>query len=150
MIHAPATNVIQYVYQIDLLGFTPYLKPLGWGIVPLITQKYEGDRTIVPPNHWRDIQRLLVNPDEESLREFVSVGERATWPHYTWLKTALMIEIALDDSIKQLRQTLRVRMTQHSLYFKSHANNPLLYHYPHPPTTRFSSGCSFEAWCLRE
>ncbi len=84
-----------------------YLKPLGVAVVPLITQKYEGDCTIVPPMSFKDLVTILTNPNEERVRECVLEGERATWPHFTWLKTALLIEISLDEAIKQLRRILQ-------------------------------------------
>ncbi len=100
-------SVKNYVDNIGKLGFSSYLKPLGWGLVPLITQKYEGDRTIVPPMTPHDLAQLLVNPDVDRVNYCVKAGERATWPHATWLKNSLLIEITLDDAIKELRKTLR-------------------------------------------
>ena len=38
---------------------------------------------------------------------YVTTGERATWPHISWIDIHLKVELTLDDSIRKLRILLR-------------------------------------------
>lgn len=52
---------------------------LGW-LQPLITQKYEGDCTIVPDLVLKDYTHILNNPTTEDIRRCMRSGEHNTWP----------------------------------------------------------------------
>jgi len=69
-----------YVENLSHVGLTfPVVKMLGRSLVPLVTQRYEGDITIVPPFTWRDISNLLTNPSKKAFYRAVNIGERCTW-----------------------------------------------------------------------
>jgi hypothetical protein len=46
----------------------------------ILSQKYSGNITIVPPVAFTDFFRLVDNPSPDDLRRCAKVGERATWP----------------------------------------------------------------------
>jgi TAG lipase/steryl ester hydrolase/phospholipase A2/LPA acyltransferase len=46
----------------------------------ILSQRYEGDITIIPDIAWSQFLRLLVNPSDEMMTEAMLRGERATWP----------------------------------------------------------------------
>lgn len=43
-------------------------------------QSYSGDITIVPPTWLNNLLDIFSNPRPERIAEFISTGERATWP----------------------------------------------------------------------
>lgn len=46
----------------------------------VLSQRYLGDITIAPELSFKDVSKILSNPDFESANNFIERGERATWP----------------------------------------------------------------------
>ncbi|KAG2230098.1 hypothetical protein INT48_004360 [Thamnidium elegans] len=89
--------------QLKELGISPN------GIMRLenvLSQRYLGDITIAPELSYKDIRRILSNPDFESANKFIERGERATWPKMTKIKYSLKVELAIDAAIYKLRSRL--------------------------------------------
>lgn len=86
---------------------TTVLKFLDIGLIPLLTQKYEGDITICPTDAipitklgWN----VLRNPTREVyINEIVKAGERASWPYIARIRTMCRIEFALERAVRYLR-----------------------------------------------
>eukprot|EP00283_Hemiselmis_rufescens_P004916 CAMPEP_0173430848 /NCGR_PEP_ID=MMETSP1357-20121228/9163_1 /TAXON_ID=77926 /ORGANISM="Hemiselmis rufescens, Strain PCC563" /LENGTH=590 /DNA_ID=CAMNT_0014395255 /DNA_START=1 /DNA_END=1773 /DNA_ORIENTATION=+ len=77
------------------------------GIVPsflggLLSQKYVGDVTIVPPLSISGYARVISNPTSSSLSEFVRVGEKRTWPSIALIRSQCELEIVLDQCVRKL------------------------------------------------
>ncbi|GAA5809377.1 hypothetical protein MFLAVUS_002785 [Mucor flavus] len=89
--------------QLKELGISPN------GIMRLenvLSQRYLGDITIAPELSYKDVTRILSNPDLESANKFIERGERATWPKMTKIKYSLKVELAIDAAIYKLRSRL--------------------------------------------
>lgn len=77
------------------------------GILPsfigsLLNQKYVGDVTIVPPLSISGYARVISNPTNESLSEFVRTGEKRTWPSISLIRSQCELEIVLDQCVRKL------------------------------------------------
>lgn len=76
----------QFIANLSDLGLSTFLKPVGRGLLPLVTQAYEGDCTIVPKWTWEDLAGLLRNPTRERFDQAILVGQRATWEKLSWVR----------------------------------------------------------------
>eukprot|EP00127_Corallochytrium_limacisporum_P005931 Clim_evm8s215 gene=Clim_evmTU8s215 len=94
------------VMQMAELGLFP--KILAW-LQPIISQKYEGDITVVPDVSVTDIAAFLSNPNQDMLAHAIAVGERSTWPYISIIRTRCKIEVTLDTCIKFVRQRSKQR-----------------------------------------
>lgn len=96
-----------YIKNIAELGLnTNVLKFLDIGLIPLITQKYEGDITVCPTDEYSMLYLLrtsLANPTKDSFQQIIASGERASWPHISRVRTMCRIEFALERAVRYLR-----------------------------------------------
>ncbi|EQC33478.1 hypothetical protein SDRG_08988 [Saprolegnia diclina VS20] len=96
-----------YIKNIAEFGLnTSVLKFFGIGLVPLLTQTYEGDVTIPLASQvsfHEMCKRVLVNPSRREFDSLVLSGERATWPHLSRIQTMCRIEYALERAVRYLR-----------------------------------------------
>lgn len=96
-----------YIKNIAEFGLnTSVLKLLDIGLVPLITQKYEGDITICPTDKVRAttlLRTVLANPNCETYPEILLAGQRACWPAITRIRTMCRVEFALERAVRYLR-----------------------------------------------
>ncbi|KAH9251912.1 hypothetical protein BASA81_010116 [Batrachochytrium salamandrivorans] len=90
----------------DVPVITPVVRGLGKSLVPILTQKYTGSITIMPPLSLKGMATILVNPSAEEFLEDVVRGERVTWPHISKLRLSVAIEFLLDDC----RQSCMVKL----------------------------------------
>lgn len=81
----------------DVPVLTPVVRGLGKSLVPILTQKYTGSITIMPPLSLKGMATILVNPTDQEFLEDVARGERVTWPHISKLRLSVAIEFLLDD-----------------------------------------------------
>ena len=79
-------------------------------VIPLLTQKYEGDVTITPTPNTQDILEILSNPTSEKFLRCLHNGERATWPHITRIRTQTNIECVLDQCSSDIKNQLLQRL----------------------------------------
>ncbi|KAF9556149.1 hypothetical protein BGW38_009205, partial [Lunasporangiospora selenospora] len=70
----------------------------------LVEEKVSGNVTIVPEVQLQDFLKLVSNPTNESIQYWIIKGEQSTWPSLSMLKYRLMIELALDRILLQLRE----------------------------------------------
>ncbi|KAA0157242.1 hypothetical protein FNF29_00594 [Cafeteria roenbergensis] len=78
------------------------------GVLPFLTQAYEGDLTLMPPLGPEDFAKLLENPSQERVRAAILTGQRMTWPHIPWVRVHCLIEATLEACVRRLRRRLRV------------------------------------------
>ncbi|KAF9902530.1 hypothetical protein BX616_001909, partial [Lobosporangium transversale] len=83
--------------QLNQIGILPHL------FVQLVEEKVSGNVTIVPEVQLQDFLTLISNPTHESIQYWILKGEQSTWPFLSMLKYRLMIELALDRILLQLR-----------------------------------------------
>ena len=69
----------------------------------ILSQKYDGDITILPSVGIRDYTTLVTNPTRETLWDAVMRGERAAWPQMSIIRNHCQIEMELDECIYRLR-----------------------------------------------
>ncbi|KAL0587608.1 hypothetical protein ABG067_002904 [Albugo candida] len=86
---------------------TTVLKFLDIGVIPLLTQKYEGDITICPTEKISVLhlaRNSLRNPTEKQFHnEIMKAGERACWPCISRIRTMCRIEFALERAVRYLK-----------------------------------------------
>lgn len=96
-----------YIQHIAEFGLnTSVLKFLDIGLIPLLTQKYEGDITICPTDKIalaHLLRIVLTNPTAETYPEIVKAGERACWPYIARIRTMCRLEFALERAVRYLR-----------------------------------------------
>ncbi|ETV99157.1 hypothetical protein H310_08560 [Aphanomyces invadans] len=96
-----------YIKNIAEFGLnTSVLKLFGVGLVPLLTQTYEGDITISIASQVSFLQlaaQVLTNPSPSSFQDLVLAGERSTWPHLSRIQAMCRIEFALERAVRFLR-----------------------------------------------
>ncbi|TYZ65836.1 hypothetical protein PybrP1_008083 [[Pythium] brassicae (nom. inval.)] len=100
-------QVKAYIKNIAEFGLnTNVLKFLDIGLIPLLTQKYEGDITICPTDKisLAELLRIvLINPNAATYPDIVKAGERACWPFIARIRTMCRIEFALERAVRYLR-----------------------------------------------
>jgi TAG lipase/steryl ester hydrolase/phospholipase A2/LPA acyltransferase len=96
-----------YIKNIAEFGLnTSVLKFLDIGLIPLITQKYEGDITICPTDKIPAtmlLRTVLSNPTRETYPEILLAGERACWPALSRIRAMCRVEFALERAVRYLR-----------------------------------------------
>ncbi|KAE9049628.1 hypothetical protein PR003_g3091 [Phytophthora rubi] len=96
-----------YIKNIAEFGLnTSVLKFLDIGLIPLITQKYEGDITICPTDKIsaaKLLRTVLSNPSRETFPDILLAGERACWPALARIRTMCRVEFALERAVRYLR-----------------------------------------------
>ncbi|CAH0475274.1 unnamed protein product [Peronospora belbahrii] len=93
-------NIAEFVLNTSVLKF------LDIGLIPLITQKYEGDITICPTNKipaMTLLRTVLSNPSRETFPDILQAGERACWPAVARIRTMCRVEFALERAVRYLR-----------------------------------------------
>ncbi|KAF2501311.1 patatin-domain-containing protein [Lophium mytilinum] len=69
----------------------------------ILNQRYSGDITIFPAISLAHFPKVLSNPTTEYMLQCTLTGERATWPKLSRVQNHVAIELALDETIRQLR-----------------------------------------------
>ncbi|KAK3814183.1 MAG: acyl transferase/acyl hydrolase/lysophospholipase [Benniella sp.] len=83
--------------QMNQIGILPHF------FVQLVEEKVSGNVTMVPEVRMQDFLTLISNPTHKSIQYWVLKGEQSAWPFLPMLKYRLMIELALDRILLQLR-----------------------------------------------
>lgn len=83
------------------MDLMPYI--LNSDFSSLFLQSFEGQVTIVPPTTMGMFMRLLVDPDEARLKEFIRGGELATWPKLKMIENRMVIEHAIGKVLNKMK-----------------------------------------------
>jgi TAG lipase/steryl ester hydrolase/phospholipase A2/LPA acyltransferase len=78
----------------------------------VLSQKYSGDITILPEISYANFPKVLKNPTPEFMEQAMLSGERATWPKLSRIQNHCAIELALDDTVQQLRSRIAFSPSQ--------------------------------------
>ena len=100
------TQVKSWIRNVSMLSLQFGVPLLGKGLLPLLTQKYEGDVTLVPRWGSNDLFELFRDPDETRFNDCKLEGERITWPKLRRLRGECEIERVMDRCTKSLRLKL--------------------------------------------
>lgn len=90
----------------------------------ILNQRYSGDITIFPTISYAHFPKVLSNPTTEYMLQCMLTGERATWPKLSRIQNHLAIELALDETIRQLRTRVVFSPSQVDLRLNN-LNRPL-------------------------
>ena len=71
-------------------------------LVMMCVLRMGGDVTLVPSLHLRDFLRIISDPTEESMEDYMLRGQRATWPALARIKNFLHLEQTLDACARTL------------------------------------------------
>ncbi len=68
----------------------------------IVRQKYVGDINIVPPRQPLSVLKTLRNPTLADVREYIRLGERATWPRIEMVQNTTAISRVFRDCMARL------------------------------------------------
>lgn len=75
-----SSEVVHRINQAMDVGVIPgFVQRSFYWMRMIVSQKYQGDITIVPPVSWSDIKNIMTNPDEAEVLRKISVAEKATF-----------------------------------------------------------------------
>lgn len=75
----------------------------GQNLDRFAVQNFTGDCTIVPRIPLTLRFKILSHPTDGDMREYISIGEKATWPHLEHIKHVLKIETEIDTVLKKMQ-----------------------------------------------
>ncbi|MCB9744265.1 MAG: DUF3336 domain-containing protein [Alphaproteobacteria bacterium] len=78
----------------------------------LATQPYRGDIDLTPRFPPGLLARMVTNPTPESLRRFVAVGERTTWPRLAMIRDQTLVGRCFARCIRQLRASSSIPLPE--------------------------------------
>lgn len=100
----------EYLLSLASLGLgtagqrvSPWLRPVGYSVVGLIVQEYEGDITIYNGRGIQEMPYLLRNGTEEMLRRYTADSELRTWWAIPQIENSCKIEFVMDEILRELR-----------------------------------------------
>ena len=114
-------QVKAWIKNISMLSLQFGIPLLGKGLLPLLTQKYEGDVTLVPRWGINDLFELFKDPDESRFNACKLEGERITWPKLEQLKQECQVEYVMDQCTKSLR--LKLARQEEEMLIQTTVNN---------------------------
>ena len=68
----------------------------------VLKQKYIGDINLIPPRKPLSFLQALRNPTVEDVRNFISTGERATWPKVEMIRNTTCISRTFRSCMQRL------------------------------------------------
>jgi TAG lipase/steryl ester hydrolase/phospholipase A2/LPA acyltransferase len=95
----------------------------------ILSQQYSGDINIFPEISYTQFPLVLTNPTQEFMAQALLAGERATWPVMSRVRNHCTIELALDNTIKQLRERSVFSQSSDSRRLTSHMSDRSLQRY---------------------
>jgi len=69
-------------------------------------QDYRGDTCIHPPMSAWMYRRMISNPSVADLKQYIQMGERATWPQIALIRNQTRIQRKVAQAVKQLKANL--------------------------------------------
>lgn len=90
------SNFIFFLDSVMENIWDPFLLKMAHSV---ITQKYDGDITILPEISWVGALEILANPDHEFMKRATKEGEQATWPKLDRIRNTVAIELDLERAV---------------------------------------------------
>ncbi|KGG51162.1 hypothetical protein DI09_42p50 [Mitosporidium daphniae] len=104
-------RIVCHVLREEILFRLPML--IDFGLVPrrlgvflrnILSQKYEGDVTIVPSTiALTDLLNIFTAPTSDRVHSAVLRGEHATWPYLAFIRSQTYVEMKLDRVLYALK-----------------------------------------------
>ncbi|CAK4030591.1 Lipase 4 [Lecanosticta acicola] len=69
----------------------------------ILSQKYDGDITVLPDISWVPTTKILANPTHEFMMKATREGEKATWPKLDRIHNSVAIELALHNACMEIQ-----------------------------------------------
>lgn len=73
-------------------------------LLSVLTQKYDGDITIIPDLSLTDVRLLFADPSREQIASSVRRGARATWPLISVIWNQCRVEMLLDQMLAKMKR----------------------------------------------
>lgn len=73
-------------------------------LLSILTQKYDGDITVIPDLTLTDIRLLFADPSKEQIASSVRRGARATWPLVSVIWNQCRVEMLLDQMLAKMKR----------------------------------------------
>ncbi len=73
-------------------------------LLSVLTQKYDGDITIIPDLTLADVRLLLADPSRDQIDSSIRRGARATWPLISVICNQCRVEILLDKLLSKMKR----------------------------------------------
>lgn len=73
-------------------------------LLSVLTQKYDGDITVIPDLTMADVKLLFADPSQEQMASSVRRGARATWPLISVIWNQCRVEILLDQLLSRMKR----------------------------------------------
>lgn len=101
------TNLVKVnsIFACDVmehLAFTRNAKLGVHKVRSIIEQTYLGDINILPPRKLSNLLHVMANPNEESIRTFIRIGERVTWPQIARIENNTRISFMFHQCLMDL------------------------------------------------
>ncbi|PKM22850.1 MAG: DUF3336 domain-containing protein [Gammaproteobacteria bacterium HGW-Gammaproteobacteria-14] len=68
----------------------------------ILKQKYFGDINLIPPRRARNLLKVLSNPTVADVSEFISTGEKSTWPKMEMIRNTTAISRTFHNCLQRL------------------------------------------------
>jgi predicted acylesterase/phospholipase RssA len=79
---------------------------MGSNFSNLWLQSFEGNVTILPHSTISNLSRVLTDPNEEELEDFIRQGELRTWPKLLMISNQVRIEQAIGYWLEKAKEDL--------------------------------------------
>ena len=73
-------------------------------LLSVLTQKYDGDITVIPDLTITDVKLLFADPSREQMISSVRRGAKATWPLISVIWNQCKVELLLDQQLSRLKR----------------------------------------------
>jgi predicted acylesterase/phospholipase RssA len=83
-------------YRLPSFFDWPFINVPAQYLLSILSQRYDGDVTIVPDIAISDWVTLLSNPDKQFIKRAILRGEKSTWPKLSIIRNQMSIEMKLD------------------------------------------------------
>ncbi len=85
-----------------------HMDPEGFGRIlekvhAVANQRYSGDVTIFPHQPPKKLLRMLANPSEADIQQFIVEGERRTWPQIERIRNSTVISRTFEDCLQRMK-----------------------------------------------
>lgn len=88
----------------QLISLNIFFPNLLHRLLSFLTQKYDGDITIIPDLSLTDIKLLFADPSREQIKSSVIRGARATWPLISIIWNQCRVELLLDQLLSKMKR----------------------------------------------
>ena len=97
----------------------------GHNLDKFALQNFTGDITIVPRIPLNLRFKVLSHPTDMDMRQYIEIGEKATWTHIQHIQHVMKIEKLIDYTIQSLKKQLILKQ-EHKRKYMDDDHSPQL------------------------